>query len=414
MPQAIMLLPGVGAQGAKPADLARAFTSGPASALVNASRSVIYAYRESGGDFRAGRRSRGGAAETGDMERLGLVAAGQRTEPARLCGAGRAAASRRRSAIGLLQAHAAARTHAAPPAPLLPGSCARSTSRSRTVLRRPRRRHARRDRGEDRRPARPPARAQPERLADGALHRREARTCDEARAPRRGARRRSAGSPAQPRAAGPPTPGRAGVARREPGDRRGARRARRPRRVPIASITKLMTLIVALEHLKLEPTSSRSIRERRRSARSRSTSSRAQQITVHDLVKGALIQSANDAADALALATAPSFPAFAVADERGGAAARPDRLALRAPRRARRARRVLERARRHRLALDAMKIPVVRNTVDEVTGDDRRRTLSSTPGTTCSASSRASSASRPATPTAPAGARSRRSAATGR
>jgi orotidine-5'-phosphate decarboxylase len=52
MPQAILLLPGVGAQGAKPADLARAFTSGPASALVSASRSVIYAFRESGGDFR--------------------------------------------------------------------------------------------------------------------------------------------------------------------------------------------------------------------------------------------------------------------------------------------------------------------------------------------------------------------------
>jgi orotidine-5'-phosphate decarboxylase len=52
MPQAIILLPGVGAQGAKPGDLARAFTSGPASALVNASRSVNYAYRESGGDFR--------------------------------------------------------------------------------------------------------------------------------------------------------------------------------------------------------------------------------------------------------------------------------------------------------------------------------------------------------------------------
>jgi orotidine-5'-phosphate decarboxylase len=45
MPRAIILLPGVGAQGATPADVARAFTSGPASALVNASRSVIYAYR---------------------------------------------------------------------------------------------------------------------------------------------------------------------------------------------------------------------------------------------------------------------------------------------------------------------------------------------------------------------------------
>jgi orotidine-5'-phosphate decarboxylase len=53
MPQAVFLLPGVGAQGATPADVARAFTSGPASALVNASRSVIYAYRSSDVDWRA-------------------------------------------------------------------------------------------------------------------------------------------------------------------------------------------------------------------------------------------------------------------------------------------------------------------------------------------------------------------------
>lgn len=52
MPQAIILLPGVGAQGATPADVARAFTSGPASALVNASRSVIFAYRETEDDWR--------------------------------------------------------------------------------------------------------------------------------------------------------------------------------------------------------------------------------------------------------------------------------------------------------------------------------------------------------------------------
>jgi orotidine-5'-phosphate decarboxylase len=52
MPQAILLLPGVGAQGASPADVARAFTSGPASALVNASRSVIYAYRDVSDDWR--------------------------------------------------------------------------------------------------------------------------------------------------------------------------------------------------------------------------------------------------------------------------------------------------------------------------------------------------------------------------
>ena len=53
LPQSVLLLPGVGAQGATAADVARAFTSGPASALVTASRSVIYAHRVAGGDWRA-------------------------------------------------------------------------------------------------------------------------------------------------------------------------------------------------------------------------------------------------------------------------------------------------------------------------------------------------------------------------
>src|SRR5438876_5026771 len=52
LPQSILLLPGVGAQGATPADVARAFSSGPASALVNVARDVIYAFRISGMDWR--------------------------------------------------------------------------------------------------------------------------------------------------------------------------------------------------------------------------------------------------------------------------------------------------------------------------------------------------------------------------
>lgn len=50
MPKTVLLLPGVGAQGGDPAELAAVFTSGPASALVSASRSVIYAPGE---DWRA-------------------------------------------------------------------------------------------------------------------------------------------------------------------------------------------------------------------------------------------------------------------------------------------------------------------------------------------------------------------------
>ena len=53
LPRSILLLPGVGAQGATPADVARAFTSGPASALVNVARNVIYAFRVSGMDWRS-------------------------------------------------------------------------------------------------------------------------------------------------------------------------------------------------------------------------------------------------------------------------------------------------------------------------------------------------------------------------
>ncbi len=53
LPRSILLLPGVGAQGASPADVARAFTSGPASALVPVSRAILYAFRDAGDDWRA-------------------------------------------------------------------------------------------------------------------------------------------------------------------------------------------------------------------------------------------------------------------------------------------------------------------------------------------------------------------------
>ena len=71
MPQAVFLLPGVGAQAATPADVARAFTSGPASALVNSSRSVIYAFRSSEADWRAA-----AAAEAARLAREVWLAAG--------------------------------------------------------------------------------------------------------------------------------------------------------------------------------------------------------------------------------------------------------------------------------------------------------------------------------------------------
>jgi D-alanyl-D-alanine carboxypeptidase (penicillin-binding protein 5/6) len=70
-------------------------------------------------------------------------------------------------------------------------------------------------------------------------------------------------------------------------------------RVPIASITKLMTVLVALEHASLddvvtvEPSASEV-------GESTINLSPGERITVRDLVRAALIQSANDAANALA------------------------------------------------------------------------------------------------------------------
>jgi orotidine-5'-phosphate decarboxylase len=48
LPHSVLLLPGVGAQGARAEDLAEAFALGPAGALVSASRSVLYADRGAG------------------------------------------------------------------------------------------------------------------------------------------------------------------------------------------------------------------------------------------------------------------------------------------------------------------------------------------------------------------------------
>ena len=81
-------------------------------------------------------------------------------------------------------------------------------------------------------------------------------------------------------------------------------------RVPIASITKLMTVLVTLQHHKL--TDVVTVDPRAAAVGESSIGLDAgDQLTVRDLIKGALIQSANDAADALALSIAPNYPSFA-------------------------------------------------------------------------------------------------------
>jgi D-alanyl-D-alanine carboxypeptidase (penicillin-binding protein 5/6) len=73
--------------------------------------------------------------------------------------------------------------------------------------------------------------------------------------------------------------------------------------LPVASITKLMTVIVALQHL--QPSQTVTVTAQAAAVgESRIPLRAGQRISVHDLLEGALIQSANDAADALAAAAA--------------------------------------------------------------------------------------------------------------
>ena len=63
MPQAPAPAPASARRARRPADVARAFTSGPASALVTVSRSVIYAFRDE-------RRATGATAAGAEAARL--------------------------------------------------------------------------------------------------------------------------------------------------------------------------------------------------------------------------------------------------------------------------------------------------------------------------------------------------------
>ena len=80
--------------------------------------------------------------------------------------------------------------------------------------------------------------------------------------------------------------------------------------VPIASITKLMTVLLTLEHTK--PNDVVTVASSAAAVGESSIELRAgERITVRELLEGALIQSANDAADALAsAASGDDIPRF--------------------------------------------------------------------------------------------------------
>ena len=250
MPRTILLLPGVGAQGASVADLARAFQSGPASALVSASRSVIYAYPRVRLRFPGGGGRRGGAAQARNLGRLRLVVRERRLAPVRR--ARPRSCSRSTIAVVLIRSGMDAgsdrerTTSATPPSRRRRPRRRRPRRRKTTPTQRfwtvQRRRHLQRHLDEVRHPGRDDRPAEPESVVDLALHRREdpAQVRRLAR-PRRRARAGVAGGGARRR-------------RRRSTPAPGSSRTRAPARcshrrtphahLPIASITKLMTVLL--------------------------------------------------------------------------------------------------------------------------------------------------------------------------
>ncbi len=183
--------------------------------------------------------------------------------------------------------------------------------------------------------------------------------------------------------------------------------------VPIASITKLMTVIVALEHLKLER------RRHRRSARRRCRAGDDQPRRRPADHRARPREGGPDPVGERRRRRArargrPELPGLRRPDERQGAAARAHRLPLRPAGRARRPRRVLERPRRDAARPGRDEDPDRQDERRPAGLHDRRRPRRCTPGTTCSACSPACSASRRATRRRPAGGRSRRLGARGR
>ena len=260
-------------------------------------------------------RRRGRAAAQGDMGRLGVVAAPERSWRSWRPFAGPVALL---LAVTLVVAVVRASMHDGGstskqrrPAPAAHGAAPKRAPRSAPRrLRRARRRHDRRRSRRGPASAAATCSAQPEGLADGALHRQRL-GCDEAPRRRRrpaGGRLLAIGCAATAGAAPPPSVDARAWLVENPvtGEVLASHAARY--RMPIASITKLMTVLVALEHLRARRHRHRRSRAPPPSGRSRSCLAAGEELTVGDLVKGALIQSANDAADALALATAAELP----------------------------------------------------------------------------------------------------------
>ena len=116
------------------------------------------------------------------------------------------------------------------------------------------------------------------------------------------------------------------------------------RRRSVASATKLMTALLTLERSR-PSTEYRAVRYRALPAESKINLQPGEQMTVADLLRGLLIESANDAAATLATRVGGSEAAFVRSMNAARAEARAQEHPLRQPDRARRSRQLLDRAR---------------------------------------------------------------------
>ena len=316
MPQAILLLPGVGAQGgeARRPRAARSRAARRARSSTRRARSSTPSANPAS-DFRA---AAGAEAARLAQRGLGRLRAGS-ADAGRSWRAVRRARSRscspRRSRSLLVRAEL--RHHGQPerrrrptraprsrrPAASRP-SASTSCGPATRSMRSPRKRRCR---------SATLLTAEPERRARPRSSSARSSACDEM-----AARSRCCGLSSSPQAAAAAKPARRRtrrrprLARREHRHRRGARLPRRA----TWSADRVDHEADDGDRRARAPEARREVVTRRPAGRRRRSGvdlprRRASRSPSHDLVKGALIQSANDAADALALATAPSFPAFA-------------------------------------------------------------------------------------------------------
>ena len=326
MPRAPFLLPGIGAQGGRVEDLAPAFAAGRAGGLISASRSIARAHEQGGGAPARRRAPRGRAPAGSGVGACMMLGRGSRRRILTRCAAGAkdrpldaarppALAGGRRDADRVL-GHAPRTGRPGRAQPGARGGAVQARDRAQ-------RRHADRDRAPREPDGRRAAEAQPRRRPARAARRPDA----EDQAVRRllvACAALLAGWLAGAPVAAAQAPRPSGLQARaaivmeaSTGDVLFSKNSRDRR--SIASATKLMTVLVALQRADLDDVFS-ATRYNAVTAESQIGLRAGERMSVRDLLRATLLPSANDAAATLAAGTMGSRKAFVAEMNRRAAA----------------------------------------------------------------------------------------------